>query len=93
MITVWLHPNISRFSDAPPERIFEGDSGASVSEILRAVFGDDKSLYFRIVDETGEIRRHINVYVGNSHIRELGGAGAIVPDNSQIQIITAVSGG
>lgn len=93
MITVWLHPNIARFSDTPPERVFEGVSGASVGEILRAVFKDEASLFFRIVDETGAIRRHINVYVGNSHIRDLGGLDAIVPDNSQIQIITAVSGG
>lgn len=90
MITVWLHPNIARFSDSPPEREFDSRKPEKLRDVLESVFEDDESLYFRIVDETGNVRRHINVFVGNESIRDLD---AIVPDNSQIQIITAVSGG
>jgi molybdopterin converting factor small subunit len=47
----------------------------------------------RIVTEQGEVRQHVNVFVGNESIRFTGGLDTAVPDGGEISIVPAVSGG
>ena len=47
----------------------------------------------RIVDETGELRRFVNVYVGNDDVRFLSGSAPPRPDGTQVSVIPAVAGG
>lgn len=47
----------------------------------------------RILDEQGQVRQHINVFVDNESIRFAQGLTTPVPDGSEILIVPAVSGG
>ncbi len=47
----------------------------------------------RVLDERGDVRRHVNVFVGDEEVRALGGLDAIVADGAEISILPAVSGG
>ena len=47
----------------------------------------------RIITEQGQVRTHINIFVGDENIRYLGGLAARVPSDAVISIIPAVSGG
>lgn len=47
----------------------------------------------RICEETGEIRRFVNVFVGDEDIRFLQGLDTPIPDGTQVSIIPAVAGG
>jgi sulfur-carrier protein len=47
----------------------------------------------RILDEAGELRRFVNVYVGNDDVRFLENLATATPDGSQISVIPAVAGG
>jgi molybdopterin synthase sulfur carrier subunit len=47
----------------------------------------------RVMTEQGQIREHINVFVGNEDIRYTGGLATPVPDGAQISIVPAISGG
>jgi molybdopterin converting factor small subunit len=47
----------------------------------------------RVVDETGAVRPHINIFVGEENIRDASGLATQVPDGSEIAILPAVSGG
>lgn len=47
----------------------------------------------RIRDETGAIRRHVNVYVGDDECRRLDGLDTAVGPGSVVHVIGAVSGG
>ena len=47
----------------------------------------------RVLNERGEVRQHVNVFVGNESIRFTGGLTTPVPDGSEIWIVPAVSGG
>ncbi len=47
----------------------------------------------RILDDQGEIRRFVNVYVGNDDVRFLDGLGTATADGAQISVIPAVAGG
>jgi molybdopterin synthase sulfur carrier subunit len=47
----------------------------------------------RMMTEQGEIREHINVFVGEENVRYTGGLMTPVPSGAEISIIPAVSGG
>jgi molybdopterin converting factor small subunit len=47
----------------------------------------------RVVTEQGEIRPHINIFVGEENIRYTGGLATRVTAEAVISIVPAVSGG
>lgn len=47
----------------------------------------------RVLTEQGEVRPHVNVFVGAESVRFTGGLGTPVPDGAEIWILPAVSGG
>jgi sulfur-carrier protein len=47
----------------------------------------------RVVTERGEVRAHVNIFVGEENIRDARGLSTPVPDGSEIAILPAVSGG
>jgi len=47
----------------------------------------------RVLDDQGQIRRFVNVYVGTDDVRFLDGLGSATADGSQVSIIPAVAGG
>jgi len=68
-------------------------SPATVSEAFDALWQMHPALRDRVLDERGEVRQHINVFVGEESIRFTNGLGTPVPDKSEILIVPAVSGG
>jgi molybdopterin synthase sulfur carrier subunit len=63
--------------------------GATVVELLRALEADQPALAGWILDERGQVRRHINVFVNGEQSR---GAAATAPGD-RIDVIPAISGG
>ncbi|HCU96026.1 MAG TPA: molybdopterin synthase sulfur carrier subunit [Actinobacteria bacterium] len=47
----------------------------------------------RIVDDTGNLRRFVNVYVGEEDVRFAQGMETTVPAGAHISVIPAVAGG
>lgn len=47
----------------------------------------------RVLTDHGEVRQHVNVFVGTEAIRHTGGLATAVPDGAEISIVPAVSGG
>lgn len=68
-------------------------SPATVSEALAMVWKEHPGLRDRIVDEQGEVRQHINIFVGEEAIRFADGLATKVPAEAEIMIVPAVSGG
>ena len=66
--------------------------GATVGEVLDAVFARHEDLEERITDN-GDLRRFVNVYVGGDDIRFRDGLGTEVSDGDEVQILPAVAGG
>jgi MoaD family protein len=65
----------------------------TVGEALAALFAAHPGLRDRVVGETGQVRRHVNVFVGTESIRHTGGLETPLPDGVEITILPAVSGG
>jgi molybdopterin synthase sulfur carrier subunit len=47
----------------------------------------------RLCDETGALRRFVNVFVGDEDIRFLEGIETAIEEGAQVSIIPAVAGG
>jgi molybdopterin converting factor small subunit len=69
------------------------DDAATVGALLDRLERRHPGLTGRVRDERGAIRRHVNVFVGAEHVRELGGLEAPVGERSPVSILPAVSGG
>ena len=66
---------------------------ATVREALALIGQQWPALTDRVLTEQGELRRHVNVFVGEESIRFLNGLHTDVDDNATITIVPAVSGG
>ncbi len=84
-------PTILRtYTGGESEVSAEGDTLAAVLDDLDASYSGIKG---RILDEAGQLRRFVNVYVGNDDVRFLDELATPTPDGTQISVIPAVAGG
>ena len=68
----------------------------SVSSV-RAALGEIErrhpALYRSVCDETGTVRRHVNLFVNTSHVRDREGLDTALVSGDVVTILPAVSGG
>jgi len=65
----------------------------SLGEALDALWAVHPALRDRVLTEQGEVRPHVNVFVGRESARWSGGLATPVAAGAEISIIPAVSGG
>lgn len=65
----------------------------TVGSVLAGLEAAHPGFSERIFDETGELRRFVNVFVADEDIRFLEGLDTPVADNSTLSIVPAVAGG
>ena len=68
-------------------------SAASVRAALGELERSHPKLYCGTCDETGAVRRHVNLFVNTSHIRDLDGLDTALAPGDVVTILPAVSGG
>ena len=66
---------------------------STVADALAAVAAKWPAVTDRVLTEQGELRRHVNVFLGEESIRFLNGLSTVVEDGDTIMIVPAVSGG
>ena len=66
---------------------------ATVGDALAAIAERWPALTDRVLTERGELRRHVNVFVGDESIKFIDGLETRVSDGTTITIVPAVSGG
>ena len=68
-------------------------SAATVRAALGELERNHPSLYPNLCDETGSLRRHLNVFVNSSHVRDRNGLDTPLAPGDVVTILAAVSGG
>jgi molybdopterin converting factor small subunit len=68
-------------------------SAPSVRAVLDELERLHPLVYRGVCDETGAVRRHINVFVNNDHMRDRDGLDTALVSGDEIIILPAVSGG
>jgi molybdopterin converting factor small subunit len=69
------------------------DSPTNLTDALSALWILYPGLRDRVATEQGEIREHINVFIGEEDVRFTGGLTSRVSAGSEISIVPAISGG
>ena len=90
-----------RFYIPGPLRVFTGgraevalnQAPGDVGSALKILWNLHPALQDRILDEQGQVRQHVNVFVGSESIRYTGGLATPLRDGLEIMIVPAVSGG
>jgi molybdopterin converting factor small subunit len=67
--------------------------GATVGEALKALDAAHPGFAERLYDDSGALRRFVNVFLAEEDIRFLDGVATPVPDGQTISIVPAVAGG
>jgi molybdopterin synthase sulfur carrier subunit len=68
-------------------------AGDTLADLLDALAAEHPMLARRIRDETGQVRRFVNVYVDGDDVRFEGGLATKVRDGAEVQVLPSVAGG
>jgi len=68
-------------------------SGSNVKSLVEDLEKKFPGIKDRICDETGKIRRFINIYVNEEDVRFLQGDETALKDGDEVSIIPAIAGG
>ena len=65
----------------------------TVCALLDALASEHPVLDRRVRDETGALRRHVNVYVDGEEVRRLAGLDTPVRSDAEVMVVQSVAGG
>ena len=68
-------------------------SARTVRAVLDELERDEPLLYRNLCDETGKVRRHLNVFVNTENVRDLAGVDSTLAAGDVVTFLPAVSGG
>ncbi len=89
-ITVRVPAVLRDYCGCPAELTIEAPTvRAALAEIERA----HHPLFRSVCDETGAVRRHLNLFVNVTHVRELAGLDTELKPGDVLLVLPAVSGG
>ena len=88
----------SVFIPSPLRRYTAGQSkvqvsGDTISELIENLERQYPGVKSRLCDDSGQIKRYVNVFVNDEEIRALQGANTRLADKDEITIVPAMAGG
>ncbi|HMG31792.1 MAG TPA: MoaD/ThiS family protein [Jiangellaceae bacterium] len=66
---------------------------ATLADVVVALETAFPGIAGRVLDDTGQIRRFVNVYVDDDDVRFAAGLQTPTPDGTKVSVIPAVAGG
>ncbi|HCK10191.1 MoaD/ThiS family protein [bacterium] len=89
-VSVRIPTPLRKFTNGQSDVEIEGESVGEVIDNLEASHSGIKE---KLIDESGSIRRFVNVYLNEEDIRFLDGADTEVKDGDSVTIVPAIAGG
>ncbi|MTE19623.1 molybdopterin synthase sulfur carrier subunit [Streptomyces sp. TRM43335] len=89
-VTVRIPTILRTYTDGRAEVSAEG---ATLAEVVADLEKNHQGISARILDDSGKLRRFVNVYVNDDDVRFTDGLQTPTPDGAGVSIIPAVAGG
>ncbi len=67
--------------------------GATLESLVSNLDGSYPGMRERVMDESGQLRRFVNIYVNGEDVRFMSGLGTSLKDGDEVSIVPAVAGG
>ncbi|HXJ59966.1 MAG TPA: MoaD/ThiS family protein [Verrucomicrobiae bacterium] len=90
MITVYIPAPLRGCCGGKAELSFVA---TNVHGVLEELAGSYPTLHRSVCDETGAVRRHVNLFVNTCHMRDCAGLDTPLASGDVVTILPAVSGG
>ena len=91
-VTVYIPGPLREFSEGQ-SKVQIHESPENLAGALSALWIRFPGLRDRMATEQGEIREHINIFVGDVDMRFTGGLATPIPAGTEISIVPSISGG
>lgn len=91
-VTIHLPGALREFAGGRPS-VEIADPVSTLADVLAALWRHYPAIRDRMATEQGQVREHINVFIGDENSRYTGGLMSPVAAGSEITILPAVSGG
>lgn len=89
-VKVHIPTPLRRMTGNQPEVEIEA---GTVAELVENLEKAHPGIREKLLDESGEIRRYVNIYVNEEDIRFLDGAQTALKDRDVVSIVPAIAGG
>lgn len=89
-VTVKIPTQLRTFTDGAAEVTA---SGATIGDLVTELGRRHPGITERLVDDTGKLRRFVNIYLDEEDVRFLENLDTLVPEGAKVSIIPAVAGG
>ncbi len=89
MPKVAFTPNLQRHVECPPQEV----AGETVREVLNQIFDSNPRLQGYVLDEQGALRKHMVIFVNGKAILDRDQLSDRVPENGEVFVFQALSGG
>lgn len=89
-ITVHIPTPLRKLTDNQAEVAIEAANVTELVDNLEAAHGGIKE---KLLDDSGQIRRYVNLYVNDEDIRFLDGSDTELKDGDTVSIVPAIAGG
>jgi sulfur-carrier protein len=92
MITFNVTGFLTDFTDGRHEIVLDSSAG-TVGEALAILWAQHPGLRDRVLNEQGQVRQHVNVFLDDENIRRKESLNTPLAPGSEITILPSVSGG
>lgn len=92
MITFNVTGFLTDFTNGQSQIVIDS-SAATVGEALGILWRQHPGLRDRVVNEQGNLRQHVNIFLNDENVRRQQLLDTALPNNCEITILPAVSGG
>ena len=89
MPLVTFAPQLQRHVPCPPQQVAAG----TLADVLRQAFAAAPTLERYVLDEQGDVRKHVAVFVNNQLIGNRNDLSQPLADGDAVWVIQALSGG
>ncbi len=90
-VTVRIPPPLRKLTGEQDAITAEGDQ--TLAQLIDALEAMHPGLKERLCDETGELRRFVNIYVDGEDVRFMSGLATELKADTEVSIVPAVAGG
>jgi molybdopterin converting factor small subunit len=89
-VTVLIPTALRVFTDGRPEAQADGATAGEVISAFASAYPDIRA---HLYDDKGELRPFINVFIGDTNIKNLNGLDTPVKDGETLMLVPAIAGG
>jgi sulfur-carrier protein len=90
-VTVRIPTPLRRLTNEQ-DTVTANESG-TLAELIDSLEGEFPGLKERLLDDSGELRRFVNVYVNGEDVRFQSGLQTAIASGAEVSIVPAVAGG